>query len=76
LDDRITMSRRWNFRAAACCVSIGFPPLIFDLEAEQDTDHVICDFKAREALGRGGEIEFHRLPLSRTGKIAPSRELR
>jgi len=31
--------------AAAALRILGFPPLIFDLEAEQDTDHVVAIFK-------------------------------
>src|SRR5438874_6923633 len=38
------------FGAAALRVS-GFPPLIFDLEAEQDTDHVVAIFKVRGHWG-------------------------
>src|SRR6266478_7080700 len=33
--------------AAAALRVIGFPPLILDLEADQDTDHVIAVFKTR-----------------------------
>ena len=32
--------------AAAALRVLGFPPLIFDMEADQDTDHVIADRKS------------------------------
>src|ERR1041385_2763675 len=35
------------FGAAALRV-LGFPPLVIDLEAENDTDHVIAIYKIRE----------------------------
>src|SRR5882762_5545886 len=33
--------------AAAALRAIGYPPLIFDLEAEHDTDHVISVYRNR-----------------------------
>src|SRR6266403_3485861 len=45
------------FAAAALCV-IGFPPLIFDLEAEQDTDHVVAIFKVRGHWGAVAKSNF------------------
>jgi hypothetical protein len=45
------------FAAAALCV-IGFPPLIFDLEAEQDTDHVVAVFKVGKHWGAVAKSNF------------------
>ena len=44
--------------AAAALRIIGFPPLIFDLEAEQDTDHVIAIFKVRGHWGAVAKSNF------------------
>src|SRR5437867_8647735 len=44
--------------AAAALRVLGFPPLIFDLEAEQDTDHVIALFKVRESWGAVAKSNF------------------
>ena len=57
------------FGAAALRV-IGFPPLIFDLEAEQDTDHVVAIFKVRGHWGAVAKSNFtgcrYREPVYRT----------
>ena len=53
--------------AAAALRANGFPPLLLDLEAEHDTDHVIALYRSKRPLGSGGEVELHRLPLSRAG---------
>src|SRR4029078_9548382 len=57
------------FGAAALRV-LGFPPLIFDLEAEQDTDHVIAIFKLRGHWGAVAKSNFtgwrYREPVYRT----------
>ena len=45
------------FGAAALRV-LGFPPLIFDLEAEQDTDHVVAVFKLRGHWGAVAKSNF------------------
>ena len=45
------------FGAAALRV-LGFPPLIFDLEAEQDTDHVVAIFKLRGHWGAVAKSNF------------------
>jgi len=37
--------------AAAALRAIGFPPLIFDMEAHRDTDHVMAIFKVRGHWG-------------------------
>jgi hypothetical protein len=44
--------------AAAALRVIGFPPLIFDLEADQDTDHVVAIFKVREHWGAVAKSNF------------------
>src|SRR5947208_1167331 len=57
------------FGAAALRV-LGFPPLIFDLEAEQDTDHVVAIFKVRGHWGAVAKSNFtgcrYREPVYRT----------
>lgn len=57
------------FGAAALRV-LGFPPLIFDLEADQDTDHVIAIFKVRGHWGAIAKSNFtgcrYREPVYRT----------
>jgi hypothetical protein len=56
--------------AAAALRVLGFPPLIFDLEAEQDTDHVIAIFKRRGHWGAVAKSNFtgcrYREPVHRT----------
>src|SRR5512135_2217161 len=37
--------------AAAALRVIGYPPLLWDLEADQDTDHVLAIFKVRGHWG-------------------------
>jgi len=44
--------------AAAALRVLGFPPLIFDLEAEQDTDHVVAIFKRRGHWGAVAKSNF------------------
>jgi hypothetical protein len=44
--------------AAAALRVLGLPPLIFDLEAEQDTDHVIALFRARGHWGAVAKSNF------------------
>ncbi len=44
--------------AAAALRVLGFPPLIFDLEAEQDTDHVVAIFKMRGHWGAVAKSNF------------------
>ena len=44
--------------AAAALRVIGFPPLILDLEADQDTDHVIAVFKQRGHWGALAKSNF------------------
>jgi len=57
------------FGAAALRV-LGFPPLILDLEAEHDTDHVIAVFKERGHWGAIAKSNYnglaYREPIHRT----------
>ena len=56
--------------AAAALRVLGFPPLIFDLEADQDTDHVLAVFKMRGHWGAIAKSNFagcrYREPVYRT----------
>jgi hypothetical protein len=56
--------------AAAALGVLGFPPLIFDLEADQDTDHVLAVFKIRGHWGAIAKSNFagcrYREPVYRT----------
>jgi hypothetical protein len=56
--------------AAAALRALGFPPLVFDLEAERDTDHVIAIFKVHGAWGAVAKSNFtgcrYREPVYRT----------
>src|SRR5262249_54975904 len=45
LHERTASCLEGGIFAAAALRILGFPPLIFDLEAEQDTDHVVAIFK-------------------------------
>ena len=45
------------FGAAALRV-LGFPPLVFDLEADRDTDHVVAIFKVRGHWGGIAKSNF------------------
>jgi hypothetical protein len=44
--------------AAAALRVIGFPPLIFDLEADRDTDHVVAIFRVRGHWGAVAKSNF------------------
>jgi len=56
--------------AAAALRVLEFPPLIFDLEADHDTDHVVAIFKARGHWGAVAKSNFtgcrYREPVYRT----------
>jgi len=56
--------------AAAALRVLGFPPLIVDLEAENDTDHVIAVFKIRGHWGSIANSNYagcrYREPVHRT----------
>jgi hypothetical protein len=57
------------FGAAALRI-LGYPPLIFDLEADRDTDHVVAIFKVRGHWGAVAKSNFtgcrYREPVYRT----------
>lgn len=56
--------------AAAALRVLGYPPLIWDLEAEHDTDHVICIYQHRGHWGTVAKSNFTscrgRQPVYRT----------
>ena len=58
LDDRTASCLEGGIFAAAALRIIGFPALIFDLEAEQDTDHVVAIFKLRGHWGAVAKSSF------------------
>jgi hypothetical protein len=43
---------------AAALRQLGYPPLLFDLEAVQDTDHVLAIFRVRGRWGALGKSNF------------------
>jgi len=70
LHHRVASCLEGGIFAAAALRVIGFPPLIFDLEAEQDTDHVVAIFKVRGHWGAVAKSNFtgcrYREPVYRT----------
>jgi len=58
LHDRTASCLEGGIFAAAALRMLGFPPLIFDLEAEQDTDHVVAIFKVRGHWGAVAKSNF------------------
>ena len=58
LRDRTASCLEGGIFAAAALRVLGFPPLIFDLEAEQDTDHVVAIFKIRGRWGAVAKSNF------------------
>jgi hypothetical protein len=70
LRDRTASCLEGGIFAAAALRVIGFPPLLFDLEADQDTDHVVAIFKVRESWGAVAKSNFtgcrYREPVYRT----------
>ena len=58
LQDRTASCLEGGIFAAAALRVLGFPPLIFDLEAEQDTDHVVAIFKVRGHWGAVAKSNF------------------
>ena len=58
LEDRTASCLEGGIFAAAGLRVLGFPPLIFDLEAEQDTDHVVAIFKVRGHWGAVAKSNF------------------
>lgn len=70
LHDRVASCLEGGIFAAAALRVLGFPPLIFDLEAKQDTDHVVAIFKVRGHWGAVAKSNFtgcrYREPVYRT----------
>ena len=70
LHDGIASCLEGGIFAAAALRVLGFPPLIFDLEAKQDTDHVVAIFKVRGYWGAVAKSNFtgcrYREPVYRT----------
>jgi hypothetical protein len=70
LEDRTASCLEGGIFAAAALRVLGFPPLIFDLEADRDTDHVIAIFKKRGHWGAVAKSNFtgcrYREPVYRT----------
>jgi hypothetical protein len=70
LRDTIASCLEGGIFAAAALRVIGFAPLIFDLEAEQDTDHVVAIFRTRGHWGALAKSNFtgcrYREPVYRT----------
>jgi len=58
LHDRTASCLEGGIFGAAALRILGFPPLIFDLEAEQDTDHVVAIFKVRGHWGAVAKSNF------------------
>src|ERR1043166_7595736 len=58
LHDRTASCLDGGIFGAAALRVLGFPPLIFDLEAEQDTDHVVAIFKVRGSWGAVAKSNF------------------
>src|SRR2546430_3961146 len=58
LHDRTASCLEGGIFGAAALRVIGFPPLIFDLEAEQDTDHVVAISKVRGHWGAVAKSNF------------------
>jgi hypothetical protein len=70
LHDRTASCLDGGIFAAAALRVLGFPPLIFDLEADRDTDHVLAIFKVRGHWGAVAKSNFsgcrYREPVYRT----------
>jgi hypothetical protein len=58
LHDRTASCLEGGIFGAAALRILGFPPLIFDLEAEQDTDHVVAIFKVCGHWGAVAKSNF------------------
>jgi hypothetical protein len=58
LHDRTASCLDGGIFAAAALRVLGFPPLIFDLEADRDTDHVVAIFKVRGHWGAVAKSNF------------------
>src|SRR5438874_12259724 len=70
LRDRTASCLEGGIFGAAALRVLGFPPLIFDLEADQDTDHVVAIFKRGGYWGAVAKSNFtgcrYREPVYRT----------
>jgi len=70
LHDRTASCLDGGIFAAAALRVLGFPPLIFDLEADRDTDHVVAIFKLGGCWGAVAKSNFtgcrYREPVYRT----------
>jgi hypothetical protein len=70
LQDRTASCLEGGIFAAAALRVLGFPALIFDLEADRDTDHVIAIFKIGKGWGAIAKSNFngcrYREPVYRT----------
>ena len=58
LRDRTASCLEGGIFGAAALRVLGFPPLIFDLEADQDTDHVVAIFQVRGGWGAVAKSNF------------------
>ena len=58
LQDRTASCLDGGIFAAAALRVLGFPPLIFDLEADHDTDHVVAIYKVRGHWGAVAKSNF------------------
>ena len=70
LHERTASCLEGGIFAAAALRVLGYPPLIFDLEADHDTDHVVAIFKVRGHWGAVAKSNFagcrYREPVYRT----------
>jgi hypothetical protein len=70
LHDQTASCLEGGIFAAAALRVLGFPALIFDLEADRDTDHVVAIFKLRGHWGAVAKSNFtgcrYREPVYRT----------
>jgi hypothetical protein len=70
LHDRTASCLEGGIFGAAALRILGFPPLIFDLEADNDTDHVVAIFNVRGHWGAVAKSNFtgcrYREPVYRT----------
>src|SRR5438270_7412924 len=58
LHDRTASCLEGGIFGTAALRVLGFPPLSFDIEAEQDTDHVVAIFKIRGHWGAVAKSNF------------------
>jgi hypothetical protein len=70
LADRTAHCLEGAIFAAAALRVLGFPPLVIDLEADNDTDHVVAVFKLHGHWGAIGKSNYanleYREPIHRT----------